>query len=80
MTTEPEKEIEGARKVALCHRMINLLKDEGLAPFETVGVLLAAAASVALVGSTSERADFEKLAGDVFTHFAKSNDDIRGMR
>jgi hypothetical protein len=80
MTTEPGKHIDGARKVVLCHSLVDQLKDHGLTPFESVDILLSAAASVALIASSSERADFERLAGDIFTHFANANDDVRGRR
>ena len=82
MTTEGEdaKEISPELKTRLCHEIVDDLKNEGLTPFESVNVLLAAAASVSLVASNSERADFEKLAGEIFTHFAVANDDVRGRR
>jgi len=62
----------------LAHALVEKLKNDGLTPFDTVNVLLAAAASVALVASNSKREDFELQAGEMFTHFARANNDIRG--
>lgn len=63
----------------LALEFLHACKDQGLTPFETVHVMLAAAATMSLNSSTSKRADFEELAGDVFVHFAKANGDIRGQ-
>lgn len=82
MTIEqvPVEDDGGTRRAELCHRLVDILEGEGLNPFDSVNILLSSAASVALLASSSERADFERLAGEIFTHFAVANDDVRGRR
>jgi hypothetical protein len=62
----------------LSHELIDLCREDGRDPKQTVDLLLGAAATVALVASSSKRRDFEELAGETFVHFAKANSDVRG--